>query len=91
MAHKIEYMTHPRTDERRDVPIGFSWTTLFFGCFPALIRGDYKWALIQFILASLTGGLSWIVFPFIYNNLYYKDTIRAGFKHSDDVNVGLQW
>ena len=73
------------------MPIGFSWTTLFFGCFPALIRGDYKWALIQFILAMVTSGLSWIVFPFIYNSFYYKDTIRAGFKHSDDVNVELQW
>ena len=81
MAYKTEYLEHPITKEKREAPIGFSWTTLFFGFFPALIRGDWKWSLIMLVFACLTGPISWIVFPFIYNRIYYKESIREGFVH----------
>ena len=67
----------------KDAPVGFSWTTLFFGFFPALIRGDWKWALIMFIVGFITFGLAYIIFAFIYNRLYLQDLLKNGFKVKD--------
>lgn len=62
-----------------EVKEGFSWTTLFFGIFVPLIRGDFKWALIMFLLACVTFGISWLVMPFIYNGIYINELIKKGF------------
>ena len=63
----------------KECKVGFSWTTFFFGIFPALFRGDWKWAIIQLIIASLTFGFSSLVFCFIYNKLYINDLLKQGF------------
>ena len=64
----------------KDAPVGFSWTTLFFGFFPALIRGDWLWAIIMLVAAVFTFGLSGIVFAFIYNRLYIQNLLKNGFE-----------
>ncbi|WP_160033837.1 DUF2628 domain-containing protein [Paenibacillus sp. An7] len=72
----------------KDVKVGFSWTTFFFGFFPALFRGDLKWAAIMFILsvifASFTLGIgAWIcgiVFSFVYNKIYIKELLEKGYR-----------
>ena len=71
---------HPVTGEIKETPLGFSWTTLLFGVFVSLIRGDWKWAIIMFLVALLTVGLYWLVFPFIYNKLWAKELVMRGFK-----------
>jgi hypothetical protein len=76
----------------KSVKIGFSWTTFFFGFFPALIRGDLKWAAIMFITAALVGIFTlgfgaWIpgiIFSFVYNKIYIKDLLEKGYRPSDD-------
>lgn len=80
MAYTKLVMENPKTGSIKEAPAGFSWTVLFFGFFPPLLRGDWKWAVIIFILAFLTFGLSGLVFMFIYNKLYIKDLIGSGFK-----------
>ncbi len=88
-------LSNKQTGALKDVKVGFSWTTLFFGIFPALFRGDFKWALIMFLLASFTLGFSWFVMPFIYNKFYIKDLIGKGFLPTTDeaaellVNKGI--
>jgi len=81
---------HPLTNEVKEAPVGFSWTTLFFGIFVSLIRGDFKWALIMFLAAFPSLGLSWLVFPFIYNKLYIKDIVKKGFKVKEVIDGDLE-
>lgn len=73
-------MEHPNTGIIKTAPVGFSWTTFFFSCLPALFRGDMKWFLIQLLCAAVTSGLSGLVFMFIYNKLYITKLLEKGFK-----------
>ena len=75
---------HPAHGGMKQAPIGFSWTTLFFSFFPALFRADWKWAIIQFIIAAFTFGLSAFVFCFIYNKLHVKTLLEQGYTSSED-------
>ena len=64
----------------KEAPVGFSWTTFFFGFFPAVFRGDVKWAILMIIAAICTFGLSGFVFCFIYNKLYITGLVEKGYK-----------
>lgn len=79
MASATLTLTNPMTNQTRSAPIGFSWTTLFFGVIVPLVRGDWKWAIIMVIAAFLTGFLSMFAFPFFYNKLYYNELLKDGF------------
>jgi len=67
---------------------GFSWTTLFFGCFPALFRADFLTFVSSFVvlilLALITNGVGWFVaFPgwaFFYNNYFTKRLLENGYE-----------
>ncbi len=80
MAFTSITLENPITGAVKEVPVGFSWTVFFFSFFPPLFRGDYKWAIIIFLLALITFGASTLVFMFIYNKTYIKDLISAGYK-----------
>lgn len=73
----------------KQAPTGFSWTTLFFGFFPALIRGDIKWGLIMIVISMITGGISLLVFPFIYNKFYIKELLKQEYVPSDESSANL--
>lgn len=80
MAYTTIVLENPITGQIKEAPVGFSWTVLFFGFFPPLFRGDWKWAIILFLIAVITAGLSGLFFMFIYNKLYIKDLLGDGFK-----------
>ena len=86
MAHGSVTVVNPLTDEMKTVPVGFAWTVLFWGCFPALFRQDWKNFGIMAGTLILSGLLliafiPLIVFAFIYNDkMCLKDLLNSGWK-----------
>lgn len=67
-------------NETKKVPLGFSWTTFFWGGFPALIRQDWAWGIGLLVVGVLTQGVSGIVAAFFYNKVYAKTLFEKGYK-----------
>ena len=72
----------------KEIKIGFSWSTFFFGVFVPLFRGDWKWFLIiiGIDLALTITGLIFIMpllmlgLAFFYNRLHAKDLYNKGYR-----------
>jgi hypothetical protein len=92
MATKIN-MLNPDTGLIKTGFYGFSWTTFFFGAFPALFRSDFITFVGVFvvltIIAIATEGfgifLAMIVWAFMYNKYYTRRLIERGFKFNGSV------
>ena len=84
MASAKVVLKHSTSGLLKEAPLGFSWTTLLFSFFPALFRSDIKWALIQFIVACVTLGFSWLIFPFFYNKIYVRGLLEKGYLPADE-------
>lgn len=67
--------------------VGFSWTTLFFGFFVPLIRGDWKHFFIMLIVCFLTCWVACIPFAFIYNKWYIKSLLENGWSPQDEYSM----
>lgn len=88
MAFDKAILENPRTGQIRRAPVGFSWTMFFWGPFAPMFRGDWKWAIILFIIAiiaaAVSGGfLGWlpgIVGAFLWNKSYLNRLISDGFQ-----------
>jgi len=71
----------------RKVPIGFSWTMLFFGPLVPLFRGDIKWTILFLLVVFVTlpfYGVGWLILPFIYNKRYVIGLFERGYKPADE-------
>ena len=74
---------------------GFSWTTLFFGFFPALFRGDFITFLGGFAVLIVLGiftigigtGIAMIVWAFWYNKYYTRKLLERGYMFADSEGV----
>ncbi|MFJ8528613.1 HrgC protein [Bacillus sp. NPDC094106] len=80
----IEMMNY-KNKLRKEVKIGFSWTTFFFGALVPLVRGDWKWTLIFIIAGLCTSGFSGIVLAFFYNKIYIQELIEKGYTPTSDI------
>lgn len=90
-------LTNPTTHQVKQVKVGFSWTVFFFGFFPMLFRGDWKWfaitLLVQLVVgvptAGIGSGIVDIVLSFIYNKLYINDLLSAGYVPADKASADI--
>ncbi len=73
----------------KTAPTGFSWTSLFFGCFVPLLRGDGKWFIISLVAGFVTVGISWLFFPFFYNKVYLNSLLEKGYGPADDQSKNI--
>ena len=80
MAYATLHLKQPMSGQLRAAPVGFSWTSLFFGFLPAAFRGHWSMAIIMVLLALLTFGLSGIYFAFAYNRMYINHLLNEGYQ-----------
>lgn len=78
MAYATIYLTNGV--EIKKAPVGFSWTTFFFGGWPALFRQDWVWGIGGIIANVLLYGLPGLVCAFFYNKVYIKSLVDKGYK-----------
>lgn len=85
-------LSNPKTNVIKQCKIGFSWTVFFFGFFPTIFRGDWKWLIAMLVVDVILGFPSFgiascianIIFAFIYNKLYITDLLNAGYQPVND-------
>lgn len=73
-------LKNPSTGEVKQCKVGFSWTVFFWGFWPAVFRGDWKWAIFLLLLAICSLSISDIVFAFLYNKIYIKDLLEKDYQ-----------
>ena len=71
----------------RNCPIGFSFTVLFFGPFPPLLRQDWLWAFFIGLLAFITFGFTNLIFCWFYNKVYLNKCLNNGYKVDDNEEL----
>lgn len=86
MAH-IVMMRNPKTGIVKPGFYGFSWTTFFWGGFPALFRGDFIMGLVFIVLQILTWGLSGVILAFFYNKQYTHKLLEQGYEFADSDGI----
>lgn len=59
--------------------------TLLFGCFYFMFKGIWVHALISFVLAIITGGISWLIYPFFAGGIVVKNYRQRGWIEVTDT------
>ena len=96
-------MKNTKTGQSKDAYVGFSWTTLFFGAFPALFRSDFLTfvgsVVLFFIISALTFGIGGYVaafcWAFFYNKHHALRLLKEGYMlngtHEENKRAALTY
>ena len=88
-------LKHPSTGLTKKGFYGFSWTTFFFGFFPALFRGDFITFIGGFVIAAIIGIVTFgigmfvigFIWAFMYNKYYTRKLLEKGYVLNDTPEV----
>ncbi|MDR1397218.1 MAG: hypothetical protein LBJ14_05755 [Desulfarculales bacterium] len=80
---QVVMMKNPETGVVKKGFYGFSWTSLFFGGFPAIFRGQIGLGLIVILVTFVTVGIGGIIWAFIYNKRYTTGLLEKGYIFAD--------
>ena len=72
------YNKYARNGETILVKQGFSWPGLFCGAFHLWYRGMTAQGFMWLAFAPCTLGVSWLVYPFLANEIYAKYLVNTG-------------
>ncbi|MEP8539768.1 hypothetical protein ABKV31_20975 [Enterobacter asburiae] len=76
-----EILINKESRERKEIPTGFSCTTLLFGLFVPLFRGYFVYFFILLVLCFIGGVgvfIAWFVCPFFINRHYKQHLLNNG-------------
>ena len=79
MAHSTLLMQHPVTGESLSAPVGFSWTSLFFGFVVPAFRQDWWVAIVTMLLTVVFMAVVNVVMAVAYNRWFVSRMLRQGF------------
>lgn len=68
--------------------VPWMWS-LFFGSLYFAFKGVWSHTLISIILAFVTFGLSWLIYPFFAKGIIRKKYLRDGWIELNDYNQPL--
>jgi len=95
-GHKVKFIDK-KNGKIKSSPLGFSWTTFFFGTFAPIFRGDWLGAFGVFCILSVT---SYVVSPIatlviqivvavFYNYIYISRLLSKGYEVYNDDDIEL--
>ena len=79
MSKELGFLYHPVNNHPEKIYTGFSWPCFFFGPFWYLYKGIWGWALICWVTAMLTWGISVVIFPFFANKTHQDSLLKKGY------------
>jgi cytochrome b len=64
--------------------------TLLFGCIYFAVRGVWTHAIAAFLLAIVTFGFSWLIYPFFAGQIMRTHYLRKGWEQVDQRAIALE-
>jgi hypothetical protein len=86
MVKKVQ-LIHPLSGLIKSDYFGFSWTSLFFGWFVPVFRGELLIALLHFAITVVTFGIWQVIIAFLYNKQYMTRMLEKGYVLNDTEEV----
>ena len=86
MSQFVGKAYHPINGFTEDIWEGFSWPCFFFGCFWFGYKGVSGWAVLSFLAAIITFGISWLVIPFFANEFHATSLRNRGYLSETEWN-----